>query len=189
MFSDLLNDLGVDPYGSQRDRMFVNPNTSPLVQAVARPKVRPFDAAMANQEASFDQPNTTPMNAQEMSFTQPNTTPMNAQEMSFRQPNPTPMAAQEMSFTQPNTTPMNAQELSFRQPVSNPFMGSTYDMPADPRQQMGGGSSLPSGEAAEFASFSENIQKRLGTTLPPESLRNLFFQYKVQLGDMMAAQK
>ena len=35
MFSELLNDLGVDPYGSQRDRTFVNPNTSPIVQAVS----------------------------------------------------------------------------------------------------------------------------------------------------------
>jgi len=46
---------------------------------------------------------------------------------------------------------------------------------------------LPSGDAAEFAEFAENIQKRLGTTLPPESLRNLFFQYKTQLNQMMNA--
>lgn len=35
MFSELLNDLGVDPYGSQRERMFVSPNTSPIMQAVS----------------------------------------------------------------------------------------------------------------------------------------------------------
>ena len=73
--SGILNDLGVDPYGSQRERMFVSPNTSPIVQAVARPRARPFDAAMANQEMSFTQPNTTPMNAQEMSFRQPISNP------------------------------------------------------------------------------------------------------------------
>ncbi len=38
IFSDLLNDLGVDPYGSQMERTFVSPNTSPIVQAVANPQ-------------------------------------------------------------------------------------------------------------------------------------------------------
>lgn len=33
--SGILNDLGVKPYGSERERMFVNPNTSPIVQAVS----------------------------------------------------------------------------------------------------------------------------------------------------------
>ena len=188
--SGILNDLGVDPYGSQRERMFVSPNTSPIVQALARPRARPFDAAMANQEASFTQPSTTPMNAQEMSFTQPSSTPQNLQEISFTQPNPTPMTAQEMSFRQPNTTPMNAQEMSFRQPVSNPFMGPTYDMPADPRQQMGGGNPLPSsGEEADFAAFSESMQKNLGTTLPREALLNMYFNYKSQLAEMKSAQQ
>ena len=188
--SGVLNQIGIDPYGSQRERMFVSPNTSPFVPQ-QRPRVRPASvenaAAMQAQEASFDQPNTTPMNAQEMSFTQPSSTPQNLQEISFTQPTPTPMTSQEMSFTQPRSTPQNLQEIGFTQPVSNPFMGPTYDMPVDPRQMMGGGSALPSGEAAEFAAFSENIQKRLGTKLPPESLRNLFFQYKVQLADMKAA--
>ena len=32
--SGILNDLGVKPYGSERERMFVSPNTSPIVQAV-----------------------------------------------------------------------------------------------------------------------------------------------------------
>lgn len=36
--SGILNDLGVKPYGSERERMFVNPNTSPIVQAVANPQ-------------------------------------------------------------------------------------------------------------------------------------------------------
>lgn len=60
IFSGMLNDLGVKPYGSQMERAMVSPDTSPIVQAVSgsipRPRVRPFDAAMANQEASFDQP-------------------------------------------------------------------------------------------------------------------------------------
>jgi len=33
--SGILNDLGVNPYGSENERMFVSPNTSPIVQAVA----------------------------------------------------------------------------------------------------------------------------------------------------------
>ena len=33
--SGILNDLGVKPYGSERERIFVNPNTSPIVQAVS----------------------------------------------------------------------------------------------------------------------------------------------------------
>ena len=33
--SGILNDLGVKPYGSERERMFVSPNTSPIVQAVS----------------------------------------------------------------------------------------------------------------------------------------------------------
>ena len=106
--SGVLNQIGIDPYGSQRERMFVSPNTSPFVPQ-QRPRVRPASvenaAAMQAQEASFDQPNTTPMNAQ------------------------------EMSFTQPRSTPRILQEMSFNQPVSNPFMGPTYDMPVDSRAQ------------------------------------------------------
>ena len=136
--SGVLNQIGIDPYGSQRERMFVSPNTSPFVPQ-QRPRVRPASvenaAAMQAQEASFDQPNTTPMNAQEMSFTQPSSTPQNLQEISFTQPTPTPMTAQEMSFTQPRSPPRTLQEMSFNQPVSNPFMGPTYDMPVDSRAQ------------------------------------------------------
>lgn len=144
--SGVLNQIGIDPYGSQRERMFVSPNTSPFVPQ-PRPKVRPASvenaAAMQAQEASFDQPNPTPMAAQEMSFTQPRSTPQNLQEISFTQPNPTPMTAQEMSFTQPRSTPQNLQEISFTQPVSNPFMGPTYDMPSDPRQTYSTGAAVP----------------------------------------------
>jgi len=34
IFSNMLNDLGVKPYGSQMERAMVSPNTSPIVQAV-----------------------------------------------------------------------------------------------------------------------------------------------------------
>ena len=34
IFSGMLNDLGVRPYGSQMERAMVSPNTSPIVQAV-----------------------------------------------------------------------------------------------------------------------------------------------------------
>lgn len=106
--SGVLNNLGVDPYGSQRERMFVSPNTSPFAPQT-RPRVRP--ASVENAAA------------------------MQAQEASFNQSNPTPMTAQEMSFTQPRSTPQNLQEISFTQPVSNPFMGPTYDMAVDSRAQ------------------------------------------------------
>lgn len=66
--SEILNNIGVKPYGSQRERAFGGPTTSPIQQAVAggpvRPRIRPASveqaaanqAAMANQEASFTQP-------------------------------------------------------------------------------------------------------------------------------------
>ena len=45
IFSGMLNDLGIKPYGSQMERAMVSPNTSPDVQAVSgsipRPRVRP----------------------------------------------------------------------------------------------------------------------------------------------------
>jgi len=45
IFSDMLNDLGVKPYGSQMERAFVSPSTSPDVQAgfgsIPRPRKRP----------------------------------------------------------------------------------------------------------------------------------------------------
>jgi|TARA_Y100000015_G_scaffold43113_1_gene52334 hypothetical protein len=45
IFSGMLNDLGVKPYGSQMERAMVSPNTSPDVQTVfgsiPRPRVRP----------------------------------------------------------------------------------------------------------------------------------------------------
>ena len=34
IFSNMLNDMGVKPYGSQMERAMVSPNTSPIVQAV-----------------------------------------------------------------------------------------------------------------------------------------------------------
>ena len=66
--SEILNNIGVNPYGSQRERAFGGPTTSPIQQAVAggpvRPRIRPASveqaaanqSAMANQEASFTQP-------------------------------------------------------------------------------------------------------------------------------------
>ena len=38
IFSGMLNDLGVKPYGSQMERAMVSPNTSPIMQAVANPQ-------------------------------------------------------------------------------------------------------------------------------------------------------
>tara|TARA_R100000482_G_scaffold47440_2_gene16616 strand:- start:7 stop:762 length:756 start_codon:yes stop_codon:yes gene_type:complete len=36
--SGIANDLGIKPYGSQRERMFGGPTTSPIMQAVANPQ-------------------------------------------------------------------------------------------------------------------------------------------------------
>ena len=66
--SGILNNIGIKPYGSQRERMFGGPTTSPIQQAVeggpVRPRIRPPSveetaanrASMAAQEASFTQP-------------------------------------------------------------------------------------------------------------------------------------
>tara|TARA_R100001440_G_scaffold1599_3_gene5098 strand:+ start:340 stop:1173 length:834 start_codon:yes stop_codon:yes gene_type:complete len=131
--SGVLNQVGVEPYGSQRERMFVSPNTSPFVPQ-QRPRVRPD--SVENEAA------------------------MQAQEASFNQPNPTPMTAQEMSFTQPRSTPRNLQEISFTQPVSNPFMGPTYDMPVDPRTQFNSLSEMggPISRIENFKGFSKFLE-------------------------------
>ena len=66
--SEILNNIGINPYGSQRERAFGGPTTSPIQQAVSgeipRPRIRPdgFGERIANQDA---------MAAQEASFTQP----------------------------------------------------------------------------------------------------------------------
>ena len=71
--SGILNDLGVKPYGSERERMFVNPNTSPIVQAVANPQsnvdprvltsrgyepdnIAPSAATVMNQQVGINDP-------------------------------------------------------------------------------------------------------------------------------------
>ena len=42
IFSGILNDIGIKPYGSQMERAFVSPDTSPIVQAVnAAPQTDP----------------------------------------------------------------------------------------------------------------------------------------------------
>ncbi len=66
--SEILNNIGINPYGSQRERAFGGPTTSPIQQAVSgeipRPRIRPegFGERIANRDA---------MAAQEASFTQP----------------------------------------------------------------------------------------------------------------------
>ena len=52
----------------------------------------------------------------------------------------------------------------------------------DPRSGMGA-----SGYDLDFAAYAQSIQKSLGTNLPPEALQNLYFDYKQQLAQMMAA--
>ena len=48
--SEILNNIGVKPYGSQRERAYVSPTTSPIQQAVSgaipRPRIRPEPSDM-----------------------------------------------------------------------------------------------------------------------------------------------
>ena len=109
MFSDLLNDLGVDPYGSQMERAFVSPNTSPIVQAVSgtipRPRVRPTQTqTMPDELSGVPFNNTPPTMPDEVSGVPFNNTP--------------PTMPDEVSGVPFNNTP-------------NPFTEPTYDMVMD----------------------------------------------------------
>ena len=106
--SAILNNIGVKPYGSQRERAYVSPTTSPIQQAVAngpaRPMIRP--ASVENEAA---------MQAQEASFTQPSPPPMQFGDQPAG-------SMPSMSFGQQPVGSMPA-------PPPNPFAGPTYDMP------------------------------------------------------------
>ena len=60
IFSGMLNDLGVKPYGSQMERAMVSPNTSPIVQAVSgtipRPRVRPEQSMQFGDQPAGSMP-------------------------------------------------------------------------------------------------------------------------------------
>ena len=60
IFSGMLNDLGVKPYGSQMERAMVSPDTSPIVQAVSgtipRPRVRPEQSMQFGDQPAGSMP-------------------------------------------------------------------------------------------------------------------------------------
>ena len=78
IFSGLLNDLGVKPYGSQMERAMVSPSTSPIVQAVSgtipRPRVRPTQT-MPDELSGVPFNNTPPTMPDEVSGVPFNNTP------------------------------------------------------------------------------------------------------------------
>ncbi len=72
IFSGMLNDLGVKPYGSQMERAMVSPNTSPIVQAVnAVPQTDPRVLTSRGYEPdNIALPAATVMNQQRISAAQ-----------------------------------------------------------------------------------------------------------------------
>lgn len=179
--SGVLNNLGVDPYGSQRERMFVSPNTSPIMQAVngvgadinntPNPPTRPSSIAMQDPRG-FDRGSEpralTSIEAQRATnYLDPR---RNTGASGFQQPN---IFSDPRNFD-PSTEP---RELT-------PIEAQRATNVMDPRAGMGA-----SGYDPDFAAYAQKIQKSLGTTLPPEALQNLYFDYKQQLAQMMATQQ
>ena len=130
IFSGMLNDLGVKPYGSQMERAMVSPDTSPIVQAVnAIPS--PSYATMDMGEAGRgSMPADTPLPYANMNMgeagrgSMPPSVPssyMEAGRGSMPADTPLPYATMNIGETGRGSLP-------------NPFDGSTYDMPADVRQ-------------------------------------------------------
>jgi len=117
--SEILNSIGIKPYGSQRERMFVSPNTSPIVQAVSGaapgPQIRP-DRTPAPSYATMDM-------GEAGRGSMPADTPLPYANMNMGEagrgsmPSDTPLSRpDEVSGVPFNNTP-------------NPFTGPTYDMP------------------------------------------------------------
>ena len=108
--SEILNSIGIKPYGSQRERMFVSPNTSPIMQAVA--------GGGANMDNSI-RPKTRPMQAMPDELT---VEPFNNPPPPMQFGDQPAGALPSMSFGQQPVGSMPA-------PPPNPFTGPTYDMP------------------------------------------------------------
>ena len=174
--SGVLNDLGIDPYGSQRERMFVSPNTSPIMQALGadidnslRPQTRPSSIAMQDPRG-FDRGSEpralTSIEAQRATnYLDPR---RNTGASGFQQPN---------VFSDPRNFDPSTEPREF-----TPIEAQRATNVMDPRSGMGA-----SGYDPDFAAYAQSIQKSLGTNLPPEALQNLYFDYKQQLAQMMAA--
>tara|TARA_B100002019_G_scaffold206152_1_gene178916 strand:+ start:6566 stop:7411 length:846 start_codon:yes stop_codon:yes gene_type:complete len=76
--SQILNNIGISPYGSQRERAFGGPTTSPIQQAVAggpvRPRIRPTQT-MPDEVSGVPFNNTPPVMPDEVSGVPFNNTP------------------------------------------------------------------------------------------------------------------
>tara|TARA_R100000231_G_scaffold33411_1_gene29311 strand:+ start:3192 stop:4043 length:852 start_codon:yes stop_codon:yes gene_type:complete len=112
--SGIANDLGIKPYGSQRDRMFGGPDTS-----IPRPRVRPTQT-MPDELTGVPFNNTPPTMPDELTGVPfNNTSPIMSDEVSGVPFNNTPPTMpDEVSGVPFNNTP-------------NPFTGPTYDMVMD----------------------------------------------------------
>ena len=148
IFSGMLNDMGVKPYGSEMERAMVSPDTSPIVQAVSgtipRPQIRPNNppppsyANMDMGEAGRGSMPSTPLPYANMDMGEAGRGSM---------PAPTPLSYGTMDVGETG-----------RGSLPNPFSGPTYDMPTDPRvQQMnievGAGVPLPASQATADEGF------------------------------------
>ena len=130
IFSGMLNDLGVKPYGSQMERAMVSPSTSPIVQAVnAVPS--PSYATMDMGEAGRgSMPADTPLPYANMNMGEAGRGSMPPRVPSSY------MEAGRGSMPADTSLPyatMNVGETG-RGSLPNPFDSSTYDMPIDVRQ-------------------------------------------------------
>jgi|TARA_B100000085_G_scaffold66287_1_gene58996 hypothetical protein len=154
IFSGLLNDLGVKPYGSQMERAMVSPSTSPIVQAVnAVPS--PSYATMDMGEAGRgSMPADTQLPYANMNMgeagrgSMPPSVPssyMEAGRGSMPADTPLPYATMNIGETGRGSLP-------------NPFDGSTYDMPVDVRQP---NISIPSQSTGDpdFDKFMDLVRK------------------------------
>ena len=114
--SQILNNIGISPYGSQRERAFGGPSGSPIQQAVsggpARPRIRPTQTMPDELTVEpFNNPPSPMQFGQQPAGALPS--------MSFGQQPAGSMPS--MSFGQQPAGSMPA--------AANPFTGPTYDMP------------------------------------------------------------
>ena len=130
--SGVLNQIGIDPYGSQRERMFVSPSTSPNVQggAIPRPQIRP-SRTPAPSYATMDM-------GEAGRGSMPADTPL---------PYGTMNVGEAGRGSMPSDTPLPYGTMDMgeagRGSLPNPFSGPTYDMPSDPRQSFSFGAGVP----------------------------------------------
>lgn len=103
--SQILNNIGISPYGSQRERAYVSPTTSPIQQAVAGGPARPM---ISPTQTMPDELSGVPFNNTPLSI------PDEVSGVPFN--NTPPVMPDEVSGVPFNNTP-------------NPFAGPTYDMP------------------------------------------------------------